>query len=225
MYDGVSVVGFRCEVAGKVLEGIVKEKQQARTEYEEAVVRGETAGLLEQLPEASDVFTTKVGNIPAKEKILIEIVYLGELKHDAETDGSRFTVPTVIAPRYGSTLMESATTFNTVKADDKGSIKFSVDVSLENDTIVRGLQSPSHPIAVTMGRTASMEEDAFENNHASATLTLESTELDKDFIIIVLSKDQGVPHALLETHPTIPNQRALMATLVPKFNIPNITPE
>ena len=224
LYDGVSVVGFKCTVAGKVLEGEVKEKQQARKEYKEALDRGETAGLLEQLPEASDVFTTKIGNVPAKEKIFVEIVYLGELKHDAETDGTRFTVPTVIAPRYGSMSLESASNVST-NADNQDGITFSIDVSLEDGTIVRGLQSPSHPIAVTMGRTASMNEDAFESNHASATLTLGSTELEKDFIIVVLSKDQGVPRALLETHPTIPNQRALMATLVPKFNIPNITPE
>ena len=222
LYDGVSVVGFKCTVAEKVLEGVVKEKQQARADYKAAIDRGETAGLLEQLADASDVFTTKVGNVPGKEKIFVEITYLGELKHDTETDGTRFTVPTVIAPRYGS--IESGTVLGS-NVNDSGGIKFSVDVSLEKGTIVRGLQSPSHPLAVTMGRTASMSEDDFENNHASATLTLGSTELDKDFIVVILSKDQGVPRALLESHPTIPGQRALMATLVPKFNIPNITPE
>ncbi len=90
LYDGVVVVGFTCTVGTKTIVGVVKEKQQARVEYHEAVARGETAGLLEQLPEASDVFTTSIGNVPPKEKVHVEIVYLGELKHDAETDGSRF---------------------------------------------------------------------------------------------------------------------------------------
>ncbi len=224
LYDGVSVVGFTCTVGEKIIVGVVKEKQQARVEYQAAIARGETAGLLEQLPEASDVFTTSVGNVPPKEKIHIEIVYLGELKHDAETDGSRFTLPTIIAPRYGAVSDESASTLAT-SVHDKGGISISVDVTLENGTIVRGLQSPSHPIAVTMGRTSEMDEDAFRNNHASATLTLGSTELDKDFIIVVLAKGTDTPRALLETHPIIPNQRAIMTTLVPKFNIPNISPE
>ena len=225
LYDGVSIVGFKCTVASKLLVGVVKEKHQARTDYKEAKERGETAGLLEQIPEASDTFNTTIGNVPAKEKVFVEIVYLGELKHDAKTDGSRFTIPTIIAPRYGGTTFDSVKKLFGVSADDAGGIRISVDVALESGTAIRGLQSPSHPIAVTMGRTSVMQEDEFENNNASATLTLASTELDKDFIIVVLSKEQGTPRALLETHPIIANQRALMTTLVPKFNIPNIVPE
>ena len=225
LYDGVSVVGFKCTVADKVLVGVVKEKQQARKDYQEAIDRGETAGLLEQVPESSDAFTTKVGNVPAGERIHVEITYLGELKHDAETDGARFTIPTVIAPRYGSVSHDTDQSMNKVNANADGGIKITVDVGLEEGSVIRGLQSPSHPIAVSMGRTSTMDEDAFDNTHASATLTLGKTELDKDFIIVVQSKEQGTPRALLETHPTIPHQRALMITLVPKFNIPNIAPE
>src|SRR5690349_14193391 len=54
LYDGVSVVGFKCTVASRTIVGVVKEKEQARADYTKAVERGETAGLLEQLPEASD---------------------------------------------------------------------------------------------------------------------------------------------------------------------------
>jgi len=35
----------------------------------------------------------------------------------------------------------------------------------------------------------------------------------------------GVPQAILETHPTISNQRALMTTLVPKFALKSQKPE
>lgn len=63
------------------------------------------------------------------------------------------------------------------------------------------------------------------SNKASATLSLGGAELDKDFVIQVVSKDIGNPKAVLEAHPTIPGQRALMATLVPKFNLPPERPE
>ncbi|KAJ9500986.1 hypothetical protein H2202_003544 [Exophiala xenobiotica] len=225
LYDGISVFGFTCTIGAKTIVGVVKEKQQAKVDYQEAVARGETAGLLQQLPEASDVFTTSIGNVPPKEKIHVEIVYLGELKHDAETDGSRFTIPTIIAPRYGSISTESADALARTHTGTKGGISISVDVTLEEGSIVRGIQSPSHPIAVTMGRTSTMKEDSFCTNNASATLTLGTTELDKDFIIVILAKGTDTPRAFLETHSTIPNQRAIMATLVPKFNVPNISPE
>ncbi|KIV83556.1 hypothetical protein PV11_05574 [Exophiala sideris] len=225
LYDGVSVAQFTCAIGAKTIVGMVKEKQQAKTEYREALARGETAGLLEQLPDASDVFTTSLGNIPPKEKVLVEIVYLGELKYDAETDGSRFTIPTSIAPRYGAVSSENADMLNRINAINKGGISITVNVTLEEGSIVRGLESSSHPIAVTMGRTADANEEVFDNKNASATLTLGSTELEKDFIVVVLAKDVDAPRALLETHPTMPNQRALMTTLVPRFTLPNISPE
>uniref|UniRef100_A0A8H7KEQ0 VWFA domain-containing protein n=1 Tax=Bionectria ochroleuca TaxID=29856 RepID=A0A8H7KEQ0_BIOOC len=49
--------------------------------------------------------------------------------------------------------------------------------------------------------------------------------MDKDFILQLSATKLGDPSAVLETHPTIPNQRALMATLVPKFNLPADKPE
>src|SRR4051812_29428261 len=101
LYDGVSVVSFTCRVGKKVLRGLVKEKAKAREIYDEAVAKGETAGLLQQAPEAADMFSTKLGNISAGESVVVEITYIGELKHH-ETEGIRFTIPTKIAPRYGS---------------------------------------------------------------------------------------------------------------------------
>lgn len=226
LYDGVSVVGFKCTVAGRVIVGVVKEKQQARKDYKEAVDRGETAGLLEQFSRVADCFSTRVGNVPADEKVIVEITYIGELKHDAETDGVRFTIPTVIAPRYGSVWDDFVGLLhNASSARDKEGIRILVDIAVEDGVTIRGVQSPSHPIAMTMGRISSMPEEAFDNQHASATLTLGTTELDKDFIIVIMSKGHDTPRALLETHPTIPSYRALMATLVPKFSLPQIHPE
>lgn len=224
LYDGVSIAGFKCTVAGRVIVGVVKERNQARADYREAVSKGQTAGLLEQSIDAADVFTTSIGNVPAGEKLLVEITYLGELKNDAETDGARFTIPTQIAPRYGAM---AASTSAGLPASDRAGMKITVDIALEQGVSIRGIQSPSHPIAVTMGRTSTMmeDDDTFESNLGSSTLALGNTELEKDFIVVVLAKGQDTPRALLETHPTLPNQRAVMTTLVPKFNIPSGHPE
>ena len=226
LYDGVTVVGFRCTVAGRVIVGSVKEKQQARKDYKEAVERSETAGLLEQFSSASDCFSSRVGNVPPGEEVFVEITYLGELKHDAETDGVRLTIPTAIAPRYGfkSTELEDFNG-NASSATYKGGIRILVDVAVEDGVAIHGVQSPTHYIAITMGRTSSMPKEAFDNQHASVTLTMGTMELDKDFILVVTSKGHDTPRALLETHPTIPNHRALLATLVPKFNLPSTRPE
>ena len=96
LYDGVSVVGFTCQVGPRIINGLVKEKVKAKEEYDAAVERGQTAGLLEQAA-TSDVFMTSLGNIPAGEKMLVTITYIGELNYDANT--IRFTIPTRISPR------------------------------------------------------------------------------------------------------------------------------
>jgi hypothetical protein len=72
LYEGVSVVGFVCTInEDRVIRGVVQERSQAKKTYQAAVDRGETAGLLEQLPDASDVFTTTVGNVPAGANIKV----------------------------------------------------------------------------------------------------------------------------------------------------------
>ena len=221
LYDGVSVVGFSCQVGNRTITGEVREKQEAKEVYSDAVARGETAGLLEQLPEASDVFTTTIGNIPPGARVVVNVTYLGELKHDMEVDGTRFTIPTRICPRYGTV---NGGHFDSVQQMN-GTISITVDAEMAEGSFIQKLQSPSHPISMSMG-TTSVEPDAAPSmSKASATLSLGVAHLDTDFVLQVIAKETGVPKAILETHSTIPNHRALMTTLVPKFALPTEKPE
>ena len=221
LYDGVALVAFKCQVGDRTLHGVVKERNKAKKVFDEAVARGETAGLLAQLPEASDVFTTKLGNIPAGETVIVEIDYVGELKQEAETNVIRFTIPTNIAPRYGNITIGS-----TASLVGLSGVEIVVDAQMPAGSAIQGLQSPSHPIAITLGTLSAEKADVEPSlSKASASLSINSTSLDKDFILIVLAKDTATPKAILETHPTIENQKALMVTLVPKFSLPPSRPE
>ncbi|KAF6809167.1 vault protein inter-alpha-trypsin [Colletotrichum plurivorum] len=225
LYDGVSVVDFTCTINNdRVIRGVVRERNTARKTYDRAVAKGETAGLLEQLPDASDVFTTTIGNVPADAEIKVDITYLGELKHDAEVDGIRFTIPTSIAPRYGSYPGQILQKPNFVCGN--GGIQIVVDAEMPAGSFVKSIQSPSHPIAVTVGSTSIMTaRDTPSLNLASATLSLGSAELERDFIVQVVTSDASNPVAILETHPTDAHQQAIMATLVPKFRLNTTKPE
>ncbi|KAK1637791.1 vault protein inter-alpha-trypsin [Colletotrichum phormii] len=225
LYDGVSVVAFTCTINNdRVIRGVVQEKTAARNTYNQAVAKGQTAGLLEQLPDASDVFTTTIGNVPAGAEIAIEIEYLGELKHEAEVDGIRFTIPTSVAPRYGAFPGELLAKPTNVSAKD--GIRIVVDAEVPTGSVIKSIQSPSHPISVSVGSTSTMNANATPSLQlASATLTLGTAQLDNDFIIQVIATNTSNPVAVLETHPTIPHQQALMATLVPKFKLAATKPE
>ncbi len=141
------------------------------------MAKGETAGLLQQLPEASDAFSTSLGNIPAGEKVLVTITYVSELKHDAEVDGIRWTLPTKIAPPYGNEPLDLTQRGPTGPEEEDG-ISITVDVDVGDSSTIQSLQSPSHPIGVTMGKTSASSAGDLVMHKASATLALGTTQLD-----------------------------------------------
>ncbi|KAK5155274.1 hypothetical protein LTS14_006229 [Recurvomyces mirabilis] len=219
LYDGVAVSGYTISYADKVLKGVVKQKDDAKQIYDDAVTRGETAGLLESLPTGN--FGVTLGNVPAASGIVVEITYCGELKHDAAIDGLRYTLPTAIAPRYGQypgELMQ-------MNAQTTSGISITIDIDIVGSAI-RKVQSPSHPIAVSIGATSAASGNAtFQPHRASATLTLGTTILADDFVLQLLIDDIEKPRALIENHPTISGHRAIMTTLVPKFVLESANPE
>lgn len=230
LYDGVSVVAFRCEVGGRVIHGVVKERQEARKDYEEAVKGDRKAALLEQSLSAADVFTTAIGRVPAADKAVVHLTYLGQLKHDAQADGIRFSIPSAIAPRYGDVvpIHQSLLPGHVAGIINHGKVDVTVDVEMARESKIQTLQSPSHPVTMTLGRTSAVaeeEEDVFEPNFASATYATQDLEFGRDFVLLVRATGPDVPTALLETHPDLPEHRAIMTTLVPKFNIPASSPE
>ena len=218
LYDGVTVSGYTITYGDTTLRGVVQQKDVAKKTYEAAVQKGETAGLLESLP--AGVFGVTLGNLPPSTDVHVNIVYCGELKHDAGIDGLRFMLPTSIAPRYGDypgELLEST-------AVSGSGISITVDVDMGKSAI-RKLQSPSHPIAVSMGAISSdAAHETFTPSKVSTTLTLGTTELADDFIVQLLVDDISKPQVLVEKHPDLPT-RAVVATLVPKFNLPTSHPE
>ena len=150
----------------------------------------------------------------------MEITYVGELKHDAEVDGIRSTLPTKIVPRYG----DVPEALGKVRFQEESGISITVDVDVGETSQIQSLKSPSHPVAITIGNT-SKTKGYPKWYPGSATIALENSQLDKDFVILFSNKVIGNPTAFLETHPPIRNQRALMVDLVPKFSLPPNRPE
>lgn len=229
LFDAVSVVGFECRVGSRLLHSKVKSKEQAQSDYQNAIENQQTAAIMDHSNTQNDVFLIRLGNVPAKETITVDITYVGELKQDSQTDGIRYTLPNSIAPRYGSHVDAYTPGHRlSLPADIKG-ISLTVDVIMEKDSILRELQSPSHSIKVSLGRSSlSTDSTSFDPSKASATMRLvkgEYAELERDFVLVVKADGLDNPRALLETHPVLPGQRAIMAMLVPKFSVPPAQPE
>jgi Ca-activated chloride channel family protein len=94
--DRAAVTRFRLEVAGRVIEGELKERAAARKEYDEAIQAGHRAAITEE--ERPGVFTIRVGNLPPGEKATVRLSLTGPLPYSEGEATFRF--PLVVAPRY-----------------------------------------------------------------------------------------------------------------------------
>ncbi len=94
--DRAAVTEFHMEVGGRVIEGVLKERGQARAEYDAAVEEGRRASIAEE--ERPGVFTMRVGNLLPGERVTVRLVMTGPLPWDEGEATFRF--PLVVAPRY-----------------------------------------------------------------------------------------------------------------------------
>ena len=87
---------FVASLAGRRVVGVLKERGQARVDYEQALVAGQRAAIVEE--DRSDVFSVRVGNLGPGEEATIEMRLTGPLAFE---DGeATFRFPLVVAPRY-----------------------------------------------------------------------------------------------------------------------------
>ncbi len=87
---------FEAELGGRRIEGMLKERGQARADYTQAVSSGQRAALVEE--ERPDVFTVTIGNLMPGEEARLLLTMVGPLQcRDGEVT---LRIPLVVAPRY-----------------------------------------------------------------------------------------------------------------------------
>jgi Ca-activated chloride channel family protein len=94
--DGAAVYRMRLYVGDRVIEGEIREKEEARREYAAAKEAGKKTSLVEQ--QRANIFTTSVANIAPAETVVVEIEYHEDVRYDAGTYSLRF--PMTLTPRY-----------------------------------------------------------------------------------------------------------------------------
>lgn len=91
-----AVTAMSMEADDRVIKGVLKERGQARADYDTAVEQGRRASIAEE--ERPGVFTMRVGNIMPGERVTARLTLAGELPY--EDDAATFRFPLVVAPRY-----------------------------------------------------------------------------------------------------------------------------
>ncbi|MEP7328653.1 MAG: VIT domain-containing protein, partial [Betaproteobacteria bacterium] len=94
--ERAAVDHLHMQIGERVIEGLIKERGEARRTYENAKSEGRKSTLVEQ--ERPNMFTTSVANIGPNEEIIVAIEYQETLRFDNGSFSLRF--PLAITPRY-----------------------------------------------------------------------------------------------------------------------------
>ncbi|HWU37386.1 MAG TPA: VIT domain-containing protein [Candidatus Acidoferrum sp.] len=145
-----AVYAMRMQVGNRMIVAQIREKHQARKEYEAAKQEGKTASLLEQ--QRPNVFQTSVANILPSDRILVELRYTELL---VPTDGKyQFVYPTVVGPRYnGASGQESHAAERWVASPylhegESSRSAFNLRVAINSPIPLKEIGSTSHQVQV-----------------------------------------------------------------------------
>lgn len=143
--DG-AVSGFAFRIGEERVVGQVDAKQRARQRFEDAILEGRTAAILDQ--ERSSLFTQEVGNVPPRTQVICEVQL--DQKLTWLPDGAwEWRFPTVVAPRYlgapGRVADHASVTVDV--ADAELPVKLALSLSIRDRLPENARpESPSHTL-------------------------------------------------------------------------------
>lgn len=146
----VSVHGMTMEIGDERITAAIKEKEEARQEYERAKSQGKSASVLEQ--QRPNVFTMDVANVMPGDTVRIELHYTEMIE---TVDGTcRFVFPTVAGPRYASpTVPASMKTDQWIASPflrngTEPAEQYHITVNLSTGVPISDLVCSSHEVAI-----------------------------------------------------------------------------
>ena len=149
-----AVHGMKMTIGDRTIVAEVREREQARREYEEARDEGRNASLLEQ--QRSNVFQMNVANIMPGDRIVVELLYTELL---LPTEGVyEFVYPTVVGPRYSNQAAESAPQSDQwianpyLREGEAPTYTFDMRVELNGGVPVQDVACASHQVEVAYSR-------------------------------------------------------------------------
>ncbi len=180
-----AVYSMTMTIGERRIEAEIKEKEEARIEYEQAKSEGRSASLLEQ--DRPNVFTMNVANILPEDEIIVELRYTELL---VPSEGTyEFAYPTVVGPRYSNE--ESAEGFNANPYTEEGEAPlydFNISVKINSGMPLQNIEVATHKTKIT---------NASDNQ---ARIDLDESEVDggnRDFILQYQLAGEAIQSGLL----------------------------
>ncbi|KAE9403176.1 hypothetical protein BT96DRAFT_990430 [Gymnopus androsaceus JB14] len=199
MMADAAVCGFEMvRQDGTKVEGTVKEKEEAKREYDAAVKAGHTASLGRQ--ETSDIFSIAVGNILPSETVTINLRYVMSLMDDEKKDQC---------------------------SRQHRHQPFQMNVVVQQAGAIKSISCPSgHPVLVELGipDNLAQTETRTSSHFASVSLADNTGFLTQDVVLVISAEGLDAPRCFIERHPSPNHETAAIAlTFVPRFNLPDLS--
>ncbi|XP_075768135.1 von Willebrand factor A domain-containing protein 5A-like isoform X2 [Pelodiscus sinensis] len=215
-----AVYAFQALLGGTRVEAQLREKEQARELYGDALSWGQTSFLLEEVGVGGDLFSCSLGNLPPGAEAALTLRYVCELPQ--EPDGAtRFVLPIVLRPRYAPQGWAGEDVIQGVPRAPPGELPYTLSLSamLESPHGVERVVSncPLTPLSYPGG------------DRSSAQVSLaQQPPWDRDVELLVYYTEPHKPSAVLEAglpgaEPgSLMGDPAVMVTLLP--NLPEAGP-
>ncbi len=146
----VTVHGMQMQIGNQVVTAVIKEKEEAKKEFDTAKSEGKSASMLSE--ERANVFTMDVANIMPGDQVRIELHYTEMIM---PSEGVyQFVYPTVVGPRYVSPALDDTGTREEwtgtpyLKNGSAPSDTYNINVSVSAGVPIAELTSSSHEIQV-----------------------------------------------------------------------------
>lgn len=171
-----AIYGMKMTVGERTIIAKIKQKKQARQEYEQAKQQGKSASLLEQ--HRPNVFQMNVANILPEDMIRVELKYT-ELLLPAERI-YEFIYPTVVGPRYSNQPAATASACENwvqnpyLHQGEAPTYTFDITVNITAGLPIRQITCPSHKV------------DIRYHGNAAAAVVLDRSEVrsgNRDYIL------------------------------------------
>lgn len=161
-----AVYGMRMRIGDDLIVAKIKEREQAKQDFETAKKEGKSASLLEQ--ERPNVFSMSLANLMPQEQVEVELRYTELL---VPTDGVYEVVfPTVVGPRYPSKeATNSSVSAPYFHQGEKPSSTLHISTRIATGLPIYDLSSTSHNVAPqwinqSVAQVELNEPDAFQGN-------------------------------------------------------------
>uniref|UniRef100_A0A4W6CRP6 von Willebrand factor A domain containing 5A n=1 Tax=Lates calcarifer TaxID=8187 RepID=A0A4W6CRP6_LATCA len=208
-----AVCHFSATIGQTQIVAEVKEKQQAREEYDDALSSGQQAFLLEESEQSPDIFSLSVGSLPPGESASIRLEYVIELAVQAD-DGLRFCLPAVLNPRYEPQGSEGASV--QVTSVPASLVPYSLSFSAR-------VSSP-RPVSKVESSCSLDPLQYLNTEQTQATVKLAAGhKFDRDVELLIYYKDAHQPTAVVEAGQasakpgTLMGDPVVMLSLYPEF--------